>query len=55
MNPVFVALVLIAGTLLWLLLSWLYPIIGSVSKRIWEDAKYNMQKDDKKENIKDDN
>ena len=45
MNPVFVVLVLLAGVMLWLLLSWLFPFIGTASKRIWSDAKYNMNKD----------
>lgn len=51
MNPVFVVLVLLAGGLLWLLLSWLFPILGSVGKRLWNDAKYNMSKDDEKESV----
>lgn len=51
MNPVFVVLVLLAGFLLWLLLSWLFPFFGTVGKRLWNDAKYNMMKDTK-ENTK---
>lgn len=54
MNPVFYILVLVAAALLWLLLSWLFPFIGTVSKRIWNDAKYNMNKDEK-ENEENDN
>ena len=47
MNPVLIILVLIAGALLWLLLSWLFPFFGMVGKRLWSDAKYNMSKDKK--------
>lgn len=54
MNPVFVILVLLAGFLTWLILSWLFPFLGAVSKRLWTDAKYNMMKDEK-ENANDEN
>lgn len=54
MNPVFVILVLLTGFLAWLILSWLFPFIGTVSKRLWMDAKYNMMKDEK-ENTNDEN
>ena len=47
MNPVFVILLFVAACLLWLLLSWLFPFLGTVGKRLWEDAKYNMNKDEK--------
>ena len=54
MNIAFYILILIAAGLLWLLLSWLFPLIGTVGKRLWTDAKYNMNKD-KKENDTNDN
>lgn len=54
MNPAFIILVLIGAGLLWLLLSWLFPFIGTISKRLWNDAKYNMNKDEKEKEKNDD-
>lgn len=48
MNPVFVILVFGAGALLWLLLSFLYKPIGSIGKRLVDDAKNAMTEEDKK-------
>lgn len=45
MNPIFVVLVIIATILLWFLLSFAFPAIGRLSYRLWNDAKYNMDKD----------
>lgn len=49
MNPVLLILLIIAACLLWLLLSWLFPFFGTIGKRLWDDAKYNMNKDNEKE------
>lgn len=49
MNPVFVLLVIIAGFLLWLLGSFLYRPIGRFCKRLINDAKHAMEKDEMEE------
>ena len=53
MNPVFLILLFVVAVLLWLLLSWLFPFFGTVGKRLWNDAKYNMSKDEKEANDND--
>ena len=39
MNPIFFIGLFVAGALLWLLLSFLYKPLGSVGKRLVDDAK----------------
>ena len=48
MNPVFWILVFLAMVFIWFILSFLFPIIGSFVKRLWDDAMYNIRKDDEK-------
>lgn len=47
MNPVFWALVIIAMLLLWCLLSFLFPCIGSLFKTLWDDVVFNITKNEK--------
>ena len=54
MNPVFFILLLAAAFLLWLLLAKLFPFFGMVGKRLWNDAKYNINKDEKETKTNDD-
>lgn len=53
MNPVFFILLLLAACLLWLLLAKLFPFFGMVGKRLWNNAKDNMNKDEKETNEND--
>lgn len=48
MNPIFVFLVIIGAALLWLLLSGLYRIIGSIVQRLADDARRAMFEDNQK-------
>lgn len=50
MNPVFFIGLFAAGALLWLLLSFLYRPIGSIGKRLADDAKKAITEEDEKEN-----
>ncbi len=45
MNPVFYILCALAAILLWLMLSFMFPLIGSLFKALWDDAVLNMKKD----------
>ena len=49
MNPVLIILVLLGGSLLWLLLSFLYRPIGKIVKRLFDEAKESMEDDERKE------
>lgn len=49
MNPFFYMLVIIGAVLLWFLLSFLFPLIGSLFKALWEDAIYNLKRDNMKD------
>lgn len=46
MNPVFFIGLFAAGALLWLLLSFLYKPIGSIGKRLADDAKKAITEDE---------
>lgn len=48
MNPIFVFLVIIGAVLLWLLLSGIYRIVGSIVQRLADDARRAMFEDDQK-------
>jgi len=48
MNPVFFIGLFAAGALLWLLLSFLFKPIGSVGKRLVDDAKRVMTEEENK-------
>ena len=50
MNPVFFIGLFVAGALLWLLLSFLYRPIGSIGKRLADDAKKAITEENEKEN-----
>ncbi len=51
MNPVLIALVLLAAVLLWFLLSFAFKPIGRLFGRLWEDAVDEIKENDKeKEN-----
>lgn len=52
MNPFLIILILIGTVFLWFILSFTFPIIGKLFKRIFDDAKYNILKEDKKEDEK---
>ena len=55
MNPVFYILCALAAILLWFVLSFMFPLIGSLFKALWDDAMFNMKKDhifNKEEEIK---
>ena len=47
MHPVFLIGLVVAGLLLWLLLSFLYKPIGWIGKRLSNDAKRAITEDDK--------
>lgn len=46
MNPAFIIIILAVAIAAWFLLSWLFPIIGNFLTRVWNNAKYNMNKGD---------
>ncbi len=46
MNPVFIILVLLGGTMLWLLCSFLFKPIGKVFQRLIYDAKEAMTEEE---------
>jgi F0F1-type ATP synthase membrane subunit b/b' len=48
MNPVFFIGLFAAGALLWLLLSFLYKPVGSVGKRLANDAKRAITEEENK-------
>lgn len=48
--PVFMILVLIGAFLLWLLCAFAYIPLGKIAKRLWNDAKEAMTKEDEPEN-----
>lgn len=47
MNPAFVFLVIIGAISLWFLLSFTFPWLGKLFKRIWDDTKNNILEDEK--------
>jgi hypothetical protein len=50
MNPVFFIGLFIAGALLWLLLSFLFKPIGSIGKRLVDDAKQAITEEEENKN-----
>lgn len=52
MNPIFIVLVIMAAVLFWFLLSFVFPWLGRLGYRLWSDAKYNLNKDYKNEEEK---
>lgn len=52
MNPVFFIGLFVAGALLWLLLSFLYKPLGSVGKRLVDDAKNAITEEDENDKNK---
>lgn len=52
MNPIFIVLVIIAAVLFWFLLSFVFPVLGRLCYRLWSDTKYNLNKDYKNEEEK---
>lgn len=55
MNPVFFIGLFAAGTLLWLLLSFLYKPVGSVGKRLADDAKRAIAEEENENETKENN
>lgn len=47
MNPVLIVLILVAGFVLWLLLSFLYRPVGRLFMRLWNGAEDAMKDEDK--------
>lgn len=52
MTPLFFIILFIGAFLLWGMISFLFPIIGGLCQRYWEDIKYNINKEEKKEEEK---
>lgn len=52
MNPMFVLILIIGAIIIWFLLSFAFPIVGKFLFNMWNDAKDNIEKEDK-EVIKD--
>lgn len=48
MNPVFFLLVILIGIMLWFSINSLFPLIGDFICGLWEEAKFNMEQNDKK-------
>lgn len=44
MNPLLILLIFIGAFMLWVLLACLYPIVGRLTKGLWDDVKHNMKK-----------
>jgi len=49
--PAFYILLILGIIVLWFLLAFLFYPLGRFIYRIWKDAKDNMEKDDKKEEL----
>lgn len=49
MNPVFMFLVVLGVVILWFLLSFVFPVLGSFVLKIWKDTKYNINKSEKED------
>lgn len=52
MHPVFLIGLFVSGALLWLLLAFLYKPIGSIGKRLVDDAKKAITEETKEKNEK---
>lgn len=51
MNPVFWIGIILILVFLWFILSFMFPWLGTMLKRLWDDAKYNITGEEKeKEN-----
>lgn len=50
MSPVLIILMLIAGFLLWLILSFLYKPLGRLFARLWSDADEAINYEEKNNN-----
>lgn len=49
MNPVFFLLVILAGVILWFSINSLFPLIGNFFYDLWEETKFNIEQNDKKD------
>lgn len=47
MTPLFFILVFIAAFIFWVLISFTFPWIGKIVKGLWDDLKYNINKEEK--------
>lgn len=43
MNPILIILILLGGALLWLLCSFLYRPLGTIARKLFEDAKESIK------------
>ena len=50
MNPVLIVLILLGTFLIWVLGSFLFRPIGSVTKKLIDDVKDSISEEDEKEN-----
>ena len=48
MNPIFIILVITAGTLLWFLLAFAFIPLGKLLVKLWDDASDSINKDNAK-------
>lgn len=47
MNPVFWFVVIIILVFVWFILSFMFPWLGKTLKRLWDDAMYNINEEEK--------
>ena len=50
MNPVFWISIILILVFLWFVLSFMFPWLGTMFKRLWDDAMYNINGESQKEN-----
>ena len=50
MNPVFWISIILILVFLWFILSFMFPWLGTMFKRLWDDAMYNINGESQKEN-----
>lgn len=49
MNPVLIFLILLGAVWTWFLISFLFPIMGDIIKRLWDHTKDNVEEDEDSE------
>ena len=46
MNAVLVFLIILGAVWFWFLISFLFPIMGEIVKRLWDSTKDNIEEDE---------
>lgn len=46
MNPIFILLVILGAGLVWVIGSFLFPIIGKMALNVWKELKININEEE---------